>query len=174
MPDVFQNISEQAYNEYIKNRKSERGDLLVARVGAGIGETAVIDRDIEFAFYVSLGLIKPFKGFINSDYLAIVFNSPYGIRYSKGNISSKGGSAGNFNLGRIRSFLIPLPPLAEQERIVKKVKKLMKFCDELEMNIKQNIANADLLLQSALREALQRGVLQLADSQSISTYSIAG
>ena len=37
--------------------------------------------------------------FVNSDYLTYVFNSPYGVQYAKGNISSKGGSAGNFNLG---------------------------------------------------------------------------
>ncbi|HMQ04875.1 MAG TPA: hypothetical protein PKD26_13225 [Pyrinomonadaceae bacterium] len=31
----------------------------------------------------------------------------------------------------------------------------MKFCDELEANIKQGITNADRLLQTALREALE-------------------
>lgn len=49
---------------------------------------------------------------------------------------------------------IPLPPLAEQERIVAKLEKLMKFCDELEVSIRQGIANADQLLQTALKEAL--------------------
>jgi type I restriction enzyme S subunit len=49
----------------------------------------------------------------------------------------------------------PLPPLAEQERIVAKLEKLMKFCDELEANIKQGIKNADQLLQTALKEALE-------------------
>lgn len=50
---------------------------------------------------------------------------------------------------------IPLPPLAEQERIVAKLEKLMKFCDELEANIRQGIKNADQLLQTALKEALE-------------------
>ncbi|MFY9221785.1 MAG: restriction endonuclease subunit S [Blastocatellia bacterium] len=155
MPEEHRYVSEEAYKEYVKNRKAEKEDLLVARVGAGIGEAAVIDRDIDFAFYVSLGLVKPFKNFVNTKYLAVVFNSPYGVAYSKSNISSKGGSAGNFNLGRIRSFLVPLPPLAEQERIVAKLEKLMKFCDDLEQNIKQSIQQAEMLLETALREALQ-------------------
>jgi type I restriction enzyme, S subunit len=51
-------------------------------------------------------------------------------------------------------IVVPLPPLAEQERIVTKLEKLIKFCDELEANIKQGITNADRLLQTALREAL--------------------
>lgn len=155
MPEEHKFVSEESYCEYIRNRKPEKGDLLVTRVGAGIGETAVINQDIDFCFYVSLGLVKPFKDFINPDYLAIIFNSPYGIKYSKGNISSKGGSAGNFNLGRIRSFMIPLPPLAEQKRIVEKLEKLMKFCDDLEANVKESQNKTDSLLQVALKEALQ-------------------
>lgn len=157
MPEEHKYVSESAYQDYIRNRKPERGDLLVARVGAGIGETAVINQDLDFCFYVSLGLIQPFKTFVDSNYLAFVFNSPYGIQYAKGNISSKGGSAGNFNLGRIRSFLIPFPPLSEQHLIVAKLEQLMRYCDELEQSIKESQAQNEQLLQQVLREALRPG-----------------
>lgn len=155
MPENHKFVSEEDYQIYIKNRKPEKGDLLVGRVGAGIGETAVIDQDLDFCIYVSVALIQPFKEYINSDYLAQVFNSPYGVRYAKGNISSKGGSAGNFNLGRIRSFQIPLPPLHEQEQIVAKLEELMAFCDSLEQSITESQGYNEQLLQQVLREALQ-------------------
>jgi len=153
MPEFHKFVSEKAFFEYTNNRTAERGDLLLGRVGAGIGETAVIDRDLEFAFYVSLGLVKTFKEHTVPQYLAIVFNSPYGVRYARGNTSSKGGSAGNFNLGRIRSFLIPLPPLAEQAEIVKRVEALMKTCRALETEIEQSRTHAAHLLQAVLKEA---------------------
>lgn len=155
MPENHKFVSEEDYQVYIKNRKPEKGDLLIGRVGAGIGETAVIDQDLDFCIYVSVALVQPFKEYINSDYLAQVFNSPYGVRYAKGNISSKGGSAGNFNLGRIRSFQIPLPPLHEQEQIVIKLEELMAFCDGLEQSIKESQGYNEKLLQQVLREALQ-------------------
>ena len=155
MPENHKFVSEEDYQVYIKNRKPEKGDLLIGRVGAGIGETAVIDQDLDFCIYVSVALVQPFKEYINSDYLAQVFNSPYGVRYAKGNISSKGGSAGNFNLGRIRSFQIPLPPLHEQEQIVAKLEELMAFCDGLEQSIKASQGYNEMLLQQVLREALQ-------------------
>lgn len=155
LPEIHRFVSESDYQGYIRNRVAEKGDLLVARVGAGIGETAVIDRDIEFAFYVSLGLIKPFTNYVNSYYLEFVLNSPYGVKYSKGNISSKGGSAGNFNLGRIRSFLVPLPPIEVQNRIVSKLNEMMAYCDDMEKSVRESQNYNEQLLQQVLREALE-------------------
>lgn len=156
MPEEHKYVSEGAYQEYIKNRKPERGDILVARVGAGIGEAAVINQKIDFCFYVSLGLVQPIRNLTNSEFLTMVFNSPYGVKYAKGNISSKGGSAGNFNLGRIRSLLIPFPPLDEQQRILNKIAQLMTLCDELEQSIQHNQKYTQELLQVALKEALEQ------------------
>lgn len=153
-PDENKYVSEEAYFECIKNKKPEVGDLLVTRVGA-IGEAAVIDQDIEFAFYVSLGLIQPFKKYINSNFIALVFNSEYGNKYSKGNVSSKGSSAGNFNLGRMRSFLIPLPPIAEQNEIVVKVDKLIGYLSNIKEEIKKNKRDAEMLMKSFLFEAFK-------------------
>ena len=154
-PDNKKFVSYEAYLECIKNKKPETGDILITRVGA-IGEAAVIDQEIDFAFYVSLGLIQPFKKFVNSKYLELVINSPYGNLYSKGNVSSKGSSAGNYNLGRLRSFLIPLPPLSEQNRIVKRLEQLMQLCDELQYSIRQSKIENEKLLQGALRDALKK------------------
>ncbi|MCT7554164.1 restriction endonuclease subunit S [Aliarcobacter butzleri] len=153
MPEIYRCVSEEDYQKYIANRQTEKGDLLLGRVGAGIGETAVVDQDLEFAIYVSLGLVKTFKQFTNPEYLATVFNSPYGVRYAKGNISSGGGSAGNFNLGRIRSFPIPFPPLEEQKEIVATIEKLFTICDELESEINQNKTTVDNLMATVLKEA---------------------
>ena len=155
MPEEHKYFSEEAYQSYIKNRKPEKGDLLIGRVGAGIGETAVIDQDLDFCIYVSLGLVQPFQEHVDSHYLAYVFNSPYGYNYAKGNISSKGGSAGNFNLGRIRSFLIPFPSLQEQQLIVEKLDELMQHCDSLEESIRSSQAQNEMLLGQVLREALE-------------------
>ncbi len=154
MPEVHRYVSEEAYQEYTRIKRPELGDLLIARVGAGIGECAVIDKQIDFAFYVSLGLVKLVPGFLSADYLAYMINGPFGVAYSKNNIASKGGSAGNFNLTKIRTFPIPLPPLAEQYRIVAKLEQLLQHCDALEQRIRESRRLAEQLLQTALREAL--------------------
>jgi type I restriction enzyme S subunit len=58
------------------------------------------------------------------------------------------------NKTKCESIFVSLPPLAEQERIVNKLDKLMSFCDELEKSIKQSKQQNEKLLQQVLREAL--------------------
>nr|WP_311044866.1 restriction endonuclease subunit S [Raoultella planticola] len=110
MPENCRFVSEDDYQQYIKNRKPELNDILLSRVGAGIGESAVIDSDLEFAIYVSTGLIKPMKKNINSNYLVLWLNSPIGRGFSSKYTYGKGVSQGNLNLSLIRSFLVSLPP----------------------------------------------------------------
>lgn len=59
-------------------------------------------------------------------------------------------------LKRIETTLIPLPPLPEQNRIVKKIEQLMQLCDELQYSIQQSKIENEKLLQGALRDALKR------------------
>ena len=54
----------------------------------------------------------------------------------------------------LEQFLIPLPPLAEQQRIVAKLGQLLGHCDALEQRIQESRRLAGQLLQTALREAL--------------------
>ena len=55
-----------------------------------------------------------------------------------------------------KNLLIPLPPLSEQNRIVKKIEDLMQLCDELQYSIKQSKIENEKLLQGALRDALKK------------------
>lgn len=165
MPENHKFISDDDYKSYIKNKTPEKGDLLVGRVGSK-GETALIDRDIEFAFYVSLCLIKTFKYETSPKFLEIVMNSPYGNAYASGNMSSLGASAGNFNLGHIRSFPIPFPPITEQIAIVSKVEILFDQCAKIEAQIVNNQTHAIQLIQAVLKEAFTHEIQisELADA----------
>ena len=49
---------------------------------------------------------------------------------------AEGGLQPNLNLKKISSYLIPMAPLAEQERIGVEVEKLMSFVDEIEQSFR--------------------------------------
>ena len=155
IPKIHKFISKKDFDIYRNNRTPERNDILMARVGAGIGEAAVIDTDLQFAFYVSLCLIKTFSNYCDVNYLCLVLNSSYGTKYAKNNISSNGSSAGNYNLGHIRSLKIPLPPLAEQKEIVNQVEKHLQSVSDLENQIIEREQLTKTLMQSILKEAFE-------------------
>lgn len=154
MPDKHRFVSEEDFHGYRANRRPERGDILMTRVGAGIGEAAVLDSDLEFAFYVSLCLIKVPNRLVSVDYLVLWLNSPEGRESSTARTYGKGASQGNLNLGLIRTFKIPIPPLAEQHRIVAKVYVMMMLCDRLEASLAAADDTRSRLLDALLAEAL--------------------
>ena len=163
MPEKHRFVSDVDFKNYRANRKPERGDVLLTRVGAGIGEAAVLDLDFEFAFYVSLCLIKIPTKYFSPKYLVLWLNSPEGRASSTARTYGKGASQGNLNLGLIRTFKIPVPPLAEQHRIVAKVDELMALCDRLQVQVDTAETGKQRLL-----EAVLNGVLN--DSNSVDEW----
>lgn len=131
MPEVYRCVSEEDYLNYNKNVSPEKGDILMTRVGAMIGEAAIIDVDMEFSIYVSLTLIKCYLKSFDMSYLLHVLNSPHGRKLAEKKTLGKSASQGNLNLVFIREFLIPLPPLAEQKRIVAKLEEILPVCERM-------------------------------------------
>ena len=154
MPDKCRFVSEEHYQDYIKNRKPAFRDILLSRVGAGIGEAALIDTHLEFAIYVSTCLLKPFKEFIHPEYLVLWLNSPVGRHYSEKNTYGKGVSQGNLNLSLIRAFAVSVSPILEQKRIVAKVNQLMSLCDQIKTHLQHQqqtrLHLADAMVEQAL------------------------
>jgi len=155
LPEVHRNVSLDDYKTYIRHVKPERGDILMTRVGAMIGEAAMIDRDLDFAFYVSLCLMKLKRDRIHAPYLVHWLNSPFGVAAARDKTLGKGHSQGNLNLKLIRRFKLPLPSIGEQIRLTARL-------DELEANVQritnfqqQTAAELDALMPSILDKAFR-------------------
>ncbi|HEV3118690.1 MAG TPA: restriction endonuclease subunit S [Gemmataceae bacterium] len=78
--------------------------------------------------------------------------------YDRVRLNSAGGPQPNLNGQKIKAILIPLPPLAEQQRIVAKVDKLMALCDRLETQLTTAQTESRRLLEAVLHEALGQGI----------------
>jgi type I restriction enzyme S subunit len=84
--------------------------------------------------------------------LRILINSPFVKQQSADNTQGIGNK--NLVLRLINQFSIPLPPLAEQQRIVAKVDELMALCDRLEAQLAAARTESRRLLEAVLHEAL--------------------
>lgn len=60
----------------------------------------------------------------------------------------------NLSVGKIRGIVVPLPPFREQQRILRKVDKLMSLCDELEAKLTQSQTDNEKLMDAAVRQVL--------------------
>lgn len=87
--------------------------------------------------------------------MTIWLNGPEGRESSTARTYGKGASQGNLNLSLIRTFNIPLPPLAEQHRIVAKVDELMTLCDQLEASLTAGEQTRSRLLEAVLHHSLE-------------------
>jgi type I restriction enzyme S subunit len=58
-------------------------------------------------------------------------------------------------LSGLRSILVPIPPLAEQQRIAKKLEEVFSLCDRLECHLATKNTESSRLLEAVLSKALQ-------------------
>lgn len=165
MPERHNYIEKDLYDKLRTTCKPEKDDILLTRVGAGIGEAAIIDTDLEFAIYVSLTLIKLVNNrLLYNKYILYWLNSPIGIEAAHKNTYGKNASQGNLNVNNVRNYLVPIPPFAEQHRIVNKVEKLMAEIDELE-----KVENELHALKTAFPGDMKSALLQAAMQGKLTT-----
>ena len=102
----------------IENQRTniEVGDVLLTIVGS-IGRSAVVQNSNHFALQRSVAVIKPCL--INPLYLMHIVQSPQIQKWLTDN--SKGTAQKGIYLNALSLMIIPIPPLAEQARIVEKI-----------------------------------------------------
>ncbi|MFH0733328.1 MAG: restriction endonuclease subunit S [bacterium] len=123
-------ISIEEHKELTKRCKPEKDDVLFTKVGT-TGIAVSVNTNTEFSLFVSVALIKLIKPYILTEFITHLLNSPLVRDYSEKGTEGVGNK--NLVLRKIKAFIIPLPPLAEQKRIVTKIEKLIALCNNLEM-----------------------------------------
>jgi len=132
-------------------RTPEHGDILYTVVGATYGRPVVVTTERPFCVQRHIAILKPSR-LMNRRYLLQLLSSAY--VYSQATSALTGTAQPTVPLRPLRNFLAPLPPLAEQHRIVAKVDELMALCDQLEQQLNQADQQRRRLLEAVLAEAL--------------------
>jgi type I restriction enzyme S subunit len=118
---------------YLKHK-----DLLFNRTNSYelVGKTAIYwGNDDERTFASYLIRVALFHDHVDCVYANIYLNSPLCRKTQIEPEITKQTNQANFNGTKLKHIIFPLPPLAEQRRIVAKVDELMALCDQLETQI---------------------------------------
>ncbi len=144
-------VSEEQFNK-LGSGKLRKNDLVFCIRGS-LGKSCVYPFE-QGAIASSLVILRQFNfSEIFLKYLTCYINSP--LTFDEIRKYNNGTAQPNLAANNFKNFLFPIPPLPEQKRIVAKVDELMKFCDELELRIKENKRNSELLMVAVLRESFR-------------------
>ena len=131
--------------------KPQAGDLLITKDGS-IGRTAIVEGDRPFCINQSVAVLWLRSCHLDRRFLQMALDCPQ--TQSELLEKTAGVAIKHISITNLGKMVFPVPPLAEQHRIVAKVDELMALCDRLEATL----ANADTtrarLLDAVLHEAL--------------------
>ena len=119
------------------------GDLLIAMSGATTGKLGFNESTESFLLNQRVGRIAPIL--MNRHFLCLCLQT----KIAENLAISSGSAIPNLSTAQIRDIVIPLPPIAEQPRIVARVTELRRLCAAL----RQRLAAAQTT-QTHLAEAL--------------------
>jgi hypothetical protein len=103
-----------------------KGDLLMCEGGAYYGRTAIWNYDYDICFQNHVHRLRPYK--------AVELRFFYHLFYfykSMNMMNAKGTAMPGLSSQTLHQMVVPLPPLAEQKRIVEKLEELLPLCERL-------------------------------------------
>ncbi len=131
--------------------KLSPGDLLISKDGT-IGKTAFVPPELEGGNITQHVLRFPICDLVARQYVRLAIDAPVCQAWMVG--ETKGVALQGVNVGDFRRMPIPLPPLAEQHRIIAKVDELMALCDQLGASLTTADETRSKLLDALLADAL--------------------
>ena len=147
-------LSKECYLLENERTKLEKGDILLTTVGT-IGRSCIFQGGMNICFQRSVTVIS---AFVFNKYLKYILDSNYVFSFMNNN--AKGTAQKGFYLNQVDNLVVPIPPLAEQKRIVDKVEELLPLVE------KYKKAYSELeILNSKFSGDMKKSILQ---------YSIQG
>lgn len=138
----------------IKKHSIIKGDILFSHINSEIhmGKTAICETNKANLLHgVNLLLLRAIE--LNCTYLNLCLRDLRWSGYFMG-ISQRAVNQSSINQKNLSLSPVPIPPLAEQKRIVAKVDELMTLCDALEVQLTTSQTESQQLLEACLNEAI--------------------
>lgn len=125
---------EVAQKFFLKN-----GDFLIQRANSidYVGVSAIYDGPDDCYIYPDLMIKLKISSHLNDSFLHAYLSSNFGREYFRKNATGTQGNMPKINQGTVVNTPIPIPPIAEQNRIVAKTNQLIALCDQLKTHLTQ-------------------------------------
>lgn len=129
--DDAKSISRSDHELIMRRSRVDRGDILYSMIGGNIGNQVLVDTDREF----SIKNVALFKYVSRSCTLPLYLNLFLQTVTLSLQARAVGGAQPFVSLSLLRNIPFPLPPTAEQSRIVTRVTALRRLCADLRQRL---------------------------------------
>lgn len=157
-------VSLKDHEEFCKRTHPERGDILISKDGT-LGVVRLVETDRLFSVFVSVALVKPVM-YSQSRYLVTALESPTVQRQ----MVPKGSGLQHIHLEDLRADCIPIPPHAEQERIVAEIDRRFSLVHEVEFQVDANLKRAERMRQSILASAFAGRIIDAVEQNRTTVH----
>lgn len=141
--DKIKYVSQQEYESAPKGAKPKKGDIMFCRVGT-MGKPIIVDTDIPFCTFVSLGYLHLLDSNVNNVYVKYWMLSHAFDEQVEKNV--KGIAVKNLNTGWLKTFEIQVPPLPLQQTFASKIEAIEKQ----KALIKQSLGEVETLFNARM------------------------
>ena len=124
--DLF--ISEELFNSLSVYGLPEKNDLMVTAVGT-LGKTYIVKENDRF--YYKDASVLCFKNYAQINAMFLKYAMDSSLMKNQIEANSRGTTVGTLTIVRTSNYIIPLPPLDEQKRIVEKIEELLPLVEKL-------------------------------------------
>ena len=124
--DLF--ISEELFNSLSVYGLPEKNDLMVTAVGT-LGKTYIVKENDRF--YYKDASVLCFKNYAQINAMFLKYAMESSLMKNQIEANSRGTTVGTLTIVRTSNYIIPLPPLDEQKRIVEKIEELLPLVEKL-------------------------------------------
>ena len=132
--DNIKCVSQQEYDSAPKGAKPNKGDIMFCRVGT-MGKPVIVDTDIPFCTFVSLGYLHILDEDILNIYVKYWMQSYAFDAQVEENV--KGVAIKNLNTGWLKTFNIQHPPISLQQEFADKIEAIEKQKELIKQSITQ-------------------------------------
>lgn len=141
--------------EELSGFKLEPGDLLFNRTNSPelVGKAAVFDAPLEAVFASYLIRVACDPAQVDSRFVAFWINSSWGRSWARA-VRTDSASQSNINTTKLMALPLPLPPLAEQQEIVRRANDLLAVADKVESGVAAASRRSQEIVQAILARSL--------------------